>query len=328
MYSKALSVSFDALPLTTTMPTPVGIHSFLIAVAHAVVSSTQQLLDPLVANPFQLLVVLTITTLVLLSLVLVPSAIVFPDVFSSSASLCVVLSQMRRFSSSHPLKSYSSMPSLHLQSFCVVYSLLLMTKSRPTTSQRDGSVHVTSGPFLRSPVAGVVLGSSCNLHVAILQVSNLPLRLLSLFVSSSRRVPLLWLEFVTYTSFPLAALRRQYLSLDNLAEEHDPRFLKWLDDNENLIITRISRSGPYMVINRTVLIIGDDGVVKFCENPLSAYVDRLGKRSWVNYSLMIGLQHFKVVDWRRDRRWVYVLFPLPSISVAHASIPHLFQLIN
>ncbi|KAI4143891.1 MAG: hypothetical protein LQ340_006850 [Diploschistes diacapsis] len=66
----------------------------------------------------------------------------------------------------------------------------------------------------------------------------------------------------------------QFLRLDNLAEEHDPSFLKWLDDDNNLIVTPISRSGPYMVVNRTALLImGDDGAVEsFCEGPISAYV--------------------------------------------------------
>ncbi|TFY54762.1 hypothetical protein EVJ58_g8663 [Rhodofomes roseus] len=108
-----------------------------------------------------------------------------------------------------------------------------------------------------------------------------------------------------------AALRWQLCNFDSLADEHDPSFVKWVEDHGDLIVTHIGRSGPYVVINRAILLtLGDDGVVEsFYERPTSTYVARLGKQSWVNCCLMIRLCDFdKAVQWRRDRRWMYVLF--------------------
>lgn len=95
-----------------------------------------------------------------------------------------------------------------------------------------------------------MLRSSSILHVAVLQVC------LSLVCDLS--------------TLSLAVLRWQVLSLDNLVEEHDHRFMDWFEGSD-MVITHISRSGEYMVINRTiVLIIGNDGVVEsFHKGPIS-----------------------------------------------------------
>lgn len=124
--------------------------------------------------------------------------------------------------------------------------------------------------------------------------------------------------------FPPVVLLWQLPNFDNLAEEHDPSFIKWLRDDGDLVVTHIGRSGPYMAINCAILLtIGDDGVVEsFRKGPVSNYVDKLGKLTWVNCCLKISVQDFdKVVGWRRDRRWVYVLsIPTPiHIVVAHTS---------
>ncbi|KAF8921956.1 hypothetical protein CPB85DRAFT_1247101 [Mucidula mucida] len=117
----------------------------------------------------------------------------------------------------------------------------------------------------------------------------------------------------------------QLPNFDNLAEEHDPSFIKWLRDDGDLVVTHIGRSGPYMAINRAILLtIGDDGVVEsFRKGPVSNYVDKLGKLTWVNCCLKISIRDFdKVVGWRRDRRWVRNWIDLVIENAFHFSWSH------
>lgn len=121
------------------------------------------------------------------------------------------------------------------------------------------------------------------------------------------------MESTTYPVFSPVVLHWQLFHFNNLEEEHDPNFVKWVKDHGNLIVTHIGQSGPYMVINHTILLrLGDNGVIELLnERSIYTYVGWLGKWSWVNCCLTIWLRDFdKVAQWCCDRHWMYVLFVL------------------
>lgn len=124
---------------------------------------------------------------------------------------------------------------------------------------------------------------------------------------------------------PLVILRQQYIVLDNLAEEHDPGFIQFLE-NSNMVIKHIGRSREYMIINCSILLsIGKDGLVEaFYEGSISQFPDFLRTWSWANFSLNIGVQEFgQLVDWRNNRRWQYVLSRLFCLGlVTHGFVYH------